>query len=363
MHTHLPGFLQQLGARETTIGLIMAVAHGVGLASRPVLAPAMDRRGRRAVVRLGSALHVVAAGLYLTVSELGAWIVMVRALHGLAMALLFSAYFTVAADLVPAVRRTEGLALFGVSGILPVGLAPWMGDVLLRSGGYRELFALSAGLAALSALFGLAIPETAPARDASERPSMLHTLRRPRLRPVWMVGVVFAAGLTAYFTFLKTYVGTLGLSDIGTFFMPYALTAVGLRLLFGWVPDRIGPRRALFPAMAVFLVGMLVLASARSAMALAVAGVLCGIGHGYTFPILSALIVSRTPDAERGAAVTLFTALFDAGPLLAAPLLGLVADARGHGVMYWVMAGVGAAAVVLFALTDREGAKEEERAS
>ena len=106
--------------------------------------------------------------------------------------------------------------------------------------------------------------------------------------------------------------------------------------------------------MAVFLAGMVVLAGARSEAALALAGVLCGIGHGYTFPILSALIVSRTPDAERGAAVTLFTALFDAGPLVAAPLLGLLADARGHAAMYVVMAGVGAAGVLAFALLDRE---------
>lgn len=358
MHTHLPGFLQGLGAREATIGLVMAVAHGAGLASRPVLAPAMDRRGRRAVVRVGSVLHVIAAGLYLTVSELGVWVVVVRALHGLAMALLFSAYFTVAADLVPPSRRTEGLALFGVSGILPVGLAPWAGDLLLRSGSYEDVFVLSAGLAMLGALFGLGIPETAPARDPAT-PSMLHTLRRPRLRPLWTVGLVFAAGLTAYFTFLKTYVGTLGLTEIGTFFMPYALTAVGLRVLFGWVPDRMGPRRALFPAMGVFLVGMLVLAGARSAAPLALAGVLCGVGHGYTFPILSSLIVSRAPAAERGAAVTLFTALFDAGPLLAAPLLGLVVEARGHATMYVLMAAAGAASVLAFALTDRAPADGE----
>ncbi|MEM1417042.1 MAG: MFS transporter [Myxococcota bacterium] len=352
--TYLPGYLQGLGATEATIGVLAAVAHAIALASRPVLAPAMDRQGRRAVIRVGGVIHVIAAALYLTVQDLGPWIYVVRGLHGLGIALLFSAYFTVAADLVPAERRTEGLSLFGVSGILPVGLAPWLGDRILAVADYDALFATSAGLAAVGALFALGIPETKPGSAGAGRPSMLRTLRRRELVPLWLVGVIFASGLTAYFTFLKTYVGALGLGSLGSFFLPYALTAVGMRLVLGWVPDRVGPRRALFPSMAVFLIGMLVLAAASSTTSLALAGVLCGIGHGYTFPILSALIVTRAPAEERGAAVTLFTALFDAGPLISAPVLGSLADGFGHGTMYAAMAVVGALGVLAFALLDTQ---------
>jgi hypothetical protein len=48
---------------------------------------------------------------------------------------------------VPARRRTEGLALFGVSGMLPVSLGGWIGDALLPRHGFPALFALAAALA------------------------------------------------------------------------------------------------------------------------------------------------------------------------------------------------------------------------
>ena len=53
---------------------------------------------------------------------------------------LFATYFTYAADLAPPERRTEGIAIFGVAGLLSSGIGPALGEIVLDHGGYPGLF-------------------------------------------------------------------------------------------------------------------------------------------------------------------------------------------------------------------------------
>jgi MFS family permease len=91
---------------------------------------------------------VTVCALYLTVHQLGPWLYAVRIVHGIAEAMLFAALFTHAADLIPPARRTEGMALFGVSGLLPISLGGLLGDLILQRAGYAQLFETSTAFAA-----------------------------------------------------------------------------------------------------------------------------------------------------------------------------------------------------------------------
>ena len=142
LYLHFPGFLSELGAREAQIGLLFGLSSVASIAVRPKLGQVMDTRGRRGVILVGNALHVVSVALYLTVHTLGPWIYFVRILHGLAVAILFTALFTYAADCVPEKRRMQGLMLFGVSGMLPIALGGVIGDVLLGGGLAGDYYAL-----------------------------------------------------------------------------------------------------------------------------------------------------------------------------------------------------------------------------
>jgi MFS family permease len=354
-YVHLPGHLTALGGDELTVGLMVAAMAFAAIAARPMVGRIMDRRGRRVVVIVGSVLNVLATAAYVTVDAIDAWLVLIRILHGICEAMLFSVLFTIAADVVPPSRRAEGMALFGISGMIPLSLAGWLGDVLLRHADYEALFIATAIAAAVGLVAGLWIADSRPpvqAGDAAPR-SFFRAVWAPPLRPLWLLGLGFALAVASYFAFLKTYVADRGVGSVGSFFMAYSTAAIGLRLLFGKLPDRLGYQRTLVPAAMATVIAVAVLAEAQSNTAVIVAGVLGGIGHGYTFPILSALVVTRSPASERGAALATFTALFDLGLVTGGPLFGVLLDVSTYRVMFWTAAALAFSSIVGFLAWDR----------
>jgi predicted MFS family arabinose efflux permease len=275
--------------------------------------------------------------------------------HGVAEAMLFAAFFAYAADIIPESRRIEGIAIFGVSGLLPVSVGGLIGDLLLADHGYPVLFAATVALALAALVAAATLPPLPPPDDPGRAPArgILRTLLDPRLMPLWMIGVAFAGALTSVVTFLKTFVLTAGVGSVGLFWTAYTATAIGLRLPLGSVPDRFGPKRVLAASIGFFAAGLLLLARAESDLDVGVAGGLGGIGHAYVFPILISIVVDRAPVADRGAALAIFTALFDAGVLIGGPCLGALVHRTSYPVMYSAASAVAVVACAVFLVWDR----------
>ena len=93
---HFPGFLKELGAREIQIGILFSLTAVASIGVRPTLGRIMDARGRRGVILASNVLNTAVMALYLTVTAIGPWVYVVRILHGVAAAVLFTALFTYA---------------------------------------------------------------------------------------------------------------------------------------------------------------------------------------------------------------------------------------------------------------------------
>ncbi len=351
---HLPTFLTDLGATTTEVGMLVGATAVSAIVIRPTLGRIMDTRGRRPVVLVGGALNVVAALLYLSVSSVGPWLFVVRIVHGFGISMTFTSLFTYGADIVPVSRRTEGLALFGVSGILPIALGGVIGEIVLAQADFEALFVVAAVFAGLGFAVTILLAETGtPLAEGEIRGGFFAAVFRRRLFPIWAVTTAFSLALTGYFTFLRTFVDETGIGSVGLFFSYYAATAIALRLTLAWLPERVGPKRVLYPAFALLIAGFFVLAQASSSASIVAAGVLCGGGHAYTFPILMGMTVDRATDAGRGSAVAFFTALFDLGTLLGGPTLGLLIEQAGYPTMYSTTGVFLALAVAGFAVWER----------
>ena len=351
---HFPGYLHDLGADEIQIGILVGMSAVASIAIRPWIGTVMDVRGRRRVILAGSFLHVAVLGLYLTVTALGPWVYIIRILHGLASAMLFTSLFTYAADVVPASRRTQGIAIFGISGLMPIGLGGLLGDFILSVGDFTTLFATAVGLAVASLFLVIPMQEIPSNEAGGARRGFWVALRQRDLMPLWLAAMVFSLALATFFTFLKTFVIETGIGSVGLFFAVYTGTAIGLRLVAADLPDRLGQKRVMFPAFGMMVAGFIVLSTADGVGDMAVAGFLNGVGHGYVFPIMFAMVVTRARPSERGSASAIFTAVFDVGMLVGGPLFGLAIRLGDYRAMWLLAAGIVAVGAVVFARWDHQ---------
>ncbi len=330
----LPLYVEHLGANRSQIGTIMAAAAVGGLLFRPAAGWALDHVGRRPTLLVGTVVLFVGMSLIAFVDRLGPLVYVARFIIGMGVGTLFTGYFTWAADLVPESRRTEGLALFGVSGLLPLAIGPVVQQFGVATPDLRWLFPIvgAAILVSSLTLFFIHEPERhrAPADDDV---SAAQALTQPGLRPVWLATVVFAGLVSVFFAFATVTAANRGIADSAAVWFTYAAGAIGVRLLGARLPDRIGPTNLVAPALACYGGAYLLAAGAWSVQAFMVAGLLAGLGHGYCFPVLTSQVVTRAPDRLRGGALATFTFTWELSGLVLTPLFGWIADVTDDATM------------------------------
>ncbi len=328
---HFPGFLKEQGAGEAQIGRIMALNALSAMVCGPLIGRLLDVCGRRHVILWGAALYTLSVSLYLTIDGIGPRVYAIRLLDGVGSIAVYAGLFTFASDHVAESRRTEGLALFGASGLLPMALSGLLGDAVLETTGYRALFAIALVFAVIALALCLSLRDAAEVKADSEASSGLRgPLQQAELYPMWFVSFCFFFSTVAVFTFLKTFTMQTAMGSVGSFFTVYAGVAIGLRLLFGWLPDRVGQRRVLGPSLLAYATGLAVLGGYGSMTGFLLAALLCGAGHGFAFPVLFSLVIERAKRADRGSAMGIYTTVDWIGHLTGPPLIGLAIEGLGY---------------------------------
>ncbi len=336
-----PLFVRHLGGTEITIGLYAGVTGAAAVLARVPVGRFLDTLGRRRVLVSAGILHVAAWLGFLAFRSISFASAGFVVAYGLAAGSLFATYFTYASDIIPLTRRSEGFAMFGIWGMLPNGLGPWIGEWLIAQAGFQTYFLVAAGFALVSLGLSAFLPETASRGGSLPAATVERTTAFRSRELLVLLGGAFTFGLAveSVFVFLAPFSYAFGRGNVGFFFMTYACTAVAIRVVSGRLPDRVGLRRVLIPALLVYSVGVAAIPSGHRPLWAALA-VLCGAAHGYAFPILNALVVAQVPGTYRGRAVSWLTAMFDLGHTVGNPVLGVVAHEVSYRAMYRASATV-----------------------
>jgi MFS family permease len=345
-----------VGAGDLAVGLVVGAFAATAFVGRPIGGRLADRRGRRSVVLAGLLICAVAGALlFLPFGVAG--LVVARLVIGLGDGWVFTAGVTWIVDLAPAERRGQAIGIFGLAiwGGLTIGTV--LGEAVYAVGGFEAVWAF----ATLSPLAGLLVARTVPdhhrppAGEAGAAPPSAPLLPRAALRP----GVALALANVGYGTmagFVVLHLDAQGIGSGALVFTAFAASVVVTRLFLGRLPDRIGPRRSAFFAALAQAAGLALVAVAPS-IAVALGGALVmGAGTSLIFPSLALLVVRRVDDAGRGAAMGAFTAFFDAGVGIGAPLAGAVAALTDYRTAFGVAAGFALAGAITGVLQRRRPA-------
>lgn len=344
----------------------MALASVSSLCARPLIAWSLDVWGRKPTLLVGTGLLTVGMCLLYGVYDLGATIYVSRVLTGLGLGTLFTGYFTFAADIIPASRRTEGLALFGASGLVPLLINPFATQVGISTPHLR-LFLPALGLVVACsavALLRLKEPEMQGEPKKLKVREVWETLKASPLWSVWLATILFASLVGILMTFATVSAKSRGIQNTTFIWLTYALGAICVRVLGGRLPDRLGTSNLVAPALGCMGGSILLVANAQSSTELLWAGLLGGVGHGYCFPVLTSQVVSRTPAHHRGSALSMFTALWGLSEIVVTPISGYFADAFSDNAMFALSAAAASFVLIGWAYLEHEyGASKSETKS
>ncbi len=353
----LPLYLSEhFGATKDVIGLVLSGYTITALVVRPFSGYVVDTFPRKTVLMVCfSAFAIFFAG-YLAASSLLLFTI-VRTLHGGPFGALTVANSTVAIDVLPSSRRTEGIGYYGLSNNLAMAIAPTVGIFIYK---LTDSFELLFWLALAVACAGWLTDATVKTRrnGGAKVPSKL-SLDRFFLLRGWLLGInMVAFGFS--FGVLSNYLAIYGkevmgiTGGTGTYFM---LCSVGLILsrLQGGKALRQG--RLTFNAgsgMVISFIGYTLFILVPNMVGYYASALLIGLGNGHMWPAFQNMTISVASNSQRGTANSTILVSWDLGMGLGILLGGVISELLGYSAAFWTVVLVNGSGVALFFMATKQ---------
>ena len=373
----LPLYLSEhFGTTKDMIGVVLSGYTVTTLLFRPFSGYFVDTFPRKTVLMVCfSAFAIFFAG-YIAASTLLLFTI-VRTLHGGPFGALTVANSTVAIDVLPSSRRTEGIGYYGLSNNLAMAVAPTVGIYLYHLTGSFELLFWTALVVAFA---GLAVDATVGSPTTRPSPPNPHP-SVPRLSwdrffllRGWLLGVnMVAFGFS--FGVLSNYLAIYGKESLGitggtgTYFM---LCSAGLMLSrlqggrslrqgclthnagSGMCLSLVGYTLFILVPTLTARLGPCALASSANLSAYYASALLIGLGNGHLWPAFQNMTICVARNNQRGTANSTILVSWDIGMGLGILAGGVLAEAQGFAVVFWTVVAVNAAGVATFFVWTRE---------
>ena len=358
----LPLYLSEhFGATKDVIGLVLSGYTITALLFRPFSGYVVDSFPRKMVLMVSFGVFAIFFAGYLAASTLLMFTI-VRTLHGGPFGALTVANSTVAIDVLPSSRRTEGIGYYGLSNNLAMAIAPTIGIFIYQlTNSFEVLF----WLALIVATTGWLIDSTVKlAKKEIIREKSTLSLDRFFLTRGWLLGLnMVAFGFS--FGVLSNYLAIYGkevmgiTGGTGTYFM---LCSVGLIL------SRLQGSKALregrvthnaATGMVISLVGytlfILMPTLAQSLMFIGYYGsaLLIGLGNGHMWPAFQNMTINVATNKQRGTANSTILISWDIGMGLGILVGGIVAELISYSAAFWTVVLVNGTGVATYFLATR----------
>ncbi|MEW4451626.1 MFS transporter [Bremerella sp. JC817] len=328
-------FVSFLGGDEYNLGLITGFGMAGAVLMRFVQGAMIDRFGTR-VVWLGSLGLLICALLgHFAVGRIdGPEIYGLRLCYMVGLAGAFGSSITAISLKAPKGRATELIGVLGSSGFIGLGIGPLVGDIIFAGSGTIEskiqmmfVVALFASCVSIALTF-LATRGDRP-QVSRNHPSLWKLIRE--YHPGWMLVMSFAMGVGVLFPqiFLRSYAKEVGITNLSSFFLVYAITAFSFRLMTRKLPERIGVKNAATIGILVLATSLALYLFVRNPWLLPIPAFIGGIAHALIFPAIIGGGSVAFPKKYRGTGTNLMLVMLDSGGLVGQPVIGaLIAGSR-----------------------------------
>lgn len=345
----IPLRIIDLGGSKAAAGLFLTAYTIASALSAPIMGTIADHFGRRRMLVIASVLFILFSIAYGFVPWLPV-VLLIGVVHGSLWSAILSAAGAIMTDYIPAARRTEGLAYWGLAPTAAIAIAPMVGLYVYKFG-WLTLCLELAVISAITSVWSSRLPVDEK-REAKTIPKLNEWWDwRVIATTLSLATIAFGhGGVTSYMTL---YSRERNIHPESIFFTAFALATVFVRVFFSRIADRVSTRAFLYPALAVIPVSFALLATAHSRAQLVVAASLFGAGMGASFPAFMTFVVAHSDAASRARTFGSIIWAFDTGIGVGSAATGFIGQRWGLATAWGVWAAVSCLAIPLFALTSR----------
>lgn len=343
-------FASELDMDAAAIGRAVALQGVTAVLVTPVVGWLVDRYGRRPWLTCGDLMIGLTGVLYVFVDHEGLLLYLAQVCWGIGMVMGFNAAGAMTADIAPSDRMAQAIGLFGAANLGMNAISPTIGELLAENVGWKYVFIASACAGLLAALVSTRLKEPArhaPLADGVRRPILGGSLLR-----VYGTTALMTASFTALFTLHQPFALEQDVTEVRSFFIGFALTALTVRLGGGRLIDRFGVLRASVVSIVLYstVPPMLGYLGADHLFAI---GAMMGVAHGVAYPALTALAIARADAAARGMVVSIIHGAFNGGHAFFAYALGWMATERSFESAFLAAAVITFSGAVLLGVNRR----------
>jgi len=354
----LPVYIKEMTGKDALTGLAMGSLLLAAVLFRPFAGRLIDTGKRKVIFLFGTAIFFLCT-LSFNLAPTLLVLLSARFMQGFGWAYCNTAAGTLASDIIPKSRLAEGMGYYGLSLSLGMATGPALGLFLIQRYNFQLMFYICAGFVLLSFLLALLINHQ-NVNIATKKPFTIKTMIEKRAIHPSLVIFFTSIGYAAVVSFLALYGQFRQVTDIGLFFIVYALSITISRPFFGRLADRKGYDVVMVFGLIFCSFAMLIIYLAHSLPVFLLAGIVYGIGYGAVQPTTQALSVLYVPLERRGAATATFFLFLDLGLGVGSVLWGFVAQYIGYDFMYLMVIMPSLLALLVYLLFPRQAETQQE---
>lgn len=323
----IPVYCQQIGITGSKVGIVLTAMSIATVLFRPIAGYLLDNFNRYRVYLLFLALFCLAFPSFIIFPVFGA-LIMIRLYMGAVYSVCGSATMTLASDVLPPAKITEGISRFAFTISIGMAVGPYTGiqvqNHLSSKASFYTVFAITA--VAFICVFCCRIKYPPVER---KRFSLKESIYKPALPFMFnMMFLMIPYGAVIAYSSILAQEKNLT-SVIPYFYICLVIGMLASKLSTQKLIDAGRHRILVYASLAILIVTMASYVFLSTGVHLLAAGVLFGLGYGILQPLFQSFVTGTTPAPKRGVANATYLLSYDIGIGIGSLLMGFLQESIG----------------------------------
>lgn len=323
----IPVYCEQIGITGSKIGIVLTAMSVATILFRPIAGYLLDNYNRYYVYLLFLGLFCLSFPSFIAFPVFFALIV-IRLYMGAVYSVCGSAAMTLASDVLPRTKITQGISRFAFTISIGMAIGPYVGiqvqNHLSSKASFLAIFAIT--LAALICVACARINYPVIDRKRFAIRDTVYKQALPFMFNMTFFMIPYGA-VIAYSSILAEQKSLL--TYIPYFYVSLVVGMLSSKLSTQKMIDDGNHRILVYTSLVILIATMTGYAFLQTGTHLLISGVFLGIGYGILQPLFQSFVTGTTPALKRGVANATYLLSYDIGIGIGALLMGCLLDTIG----------------------------------